>query len=453
MQGFLLMCSGSKSELVPSNFTMEGELQGCKPDALSKCSVLLELAASDDLVAFKTEVEEKGLDLGEASYWYGRRIGSKKMGFEERMPLMIAAMFGSIDVLNYIVGTGKIDVNRASGADGVTALHCAVAGGASSSVQVIKLLLDASADANCVDANGNKPIDLIVPGLKSLSNSKKKVIELLLKGDDVDGGLNLEEESEKTVLKKEYPVDISLPDINNGIYGTDDFRMYTFKVKPCSRAYSHDWTECPFVHPGENARRRDLRKYPYSCVPCPEFRKGACPKGDACEYAHGVFESWLHPAQYRTRLCKDETGCTRKVCFFAHKPDELRPVYPSTGSAMPSPRSSAVNAVDMSTLSPLAVVVVFEISVVRKAMVATSSFVAMMACTVASSFRRREAWGRKTWDKKMVWSSNGVVLGLGKEDEGSMQQQQQQYNIGKGVRERLPPWVEQMYIEQEQMVA
>ncbi|MQL41652.1 hypothetical protein EI012_27490, partial [Escherichia coli] len=101
-------------------------------------------------------------------------------------------------------------------------------------------------------------------------------------------------------------VDISLPDINNGIYGTDEFRMYSFKVKPCSRAYSHDWTECPFVHPGENARRRDPRKYPYSCVPCPEFRKGTCQKGDSCEYAHGVFESWLHPAQYRTRRCKDE---------------------------------------------------------------------------------------------------------------------------------------------------
>ncbi|CAA6654769.1 unnamed protein product [Spirodela intermedia] len=97
--------------------------------------------------------------------------------------------------------------------------------------------------------------------------------------------------------------------------------MYTFKVKPCSRAYSHDWTECPFVHPGENARRRDPRKYHYSCVPCPEFRKGSCRNGDACEYAHGVFECWLHPAQYRTRLCKDETGCTRRVCFFAHKPE------------------------------------------------------------------------------------------------------------------------------------
>ncbi|KAG8490443.1 hypothetical protein CXB51_013624 [Gossypium anomalum] len=351
------MCSGSKSEHKPSSFIMEGELQ--EPKAGSQ-SILLELAASDDLVAFKSEVEEKGLDFGEASFWYGRRIGLRKMGFEERTPLMIAAMFGSIEILKYIIRSGKIDVNRACGSDGGTALHCAVAGGADSSVEIVKLLLDASAYANCVDANGNKPGDLIVPGLKSSSNYRRKVIELLLNGDDVLKG---EEESDKTTMpqlpkegseKREYPMDVSLPDINNGIYGTDDFRMYTFKVKPCSRAYSHDWTECPFVHPGENARRRDPRKYPYSCVPCPEFRRGACPKGDACEYAHGVFESWLHPAQYRTRLCKDETGCARKVCFFAHKPEELRPVYASTGSAMPSPRSAAMNAVDMTTLSPLA---------------------------------------------------------------------------------------------------
>nr|GFB31154.1 zinc finger CCCH domain-containing protein 29-like [Tanacetum cinerariifolium] len=148
----------------------------------------------------------------------------------------------------------------------------------------------------------------------------------------------------------EYPIDVSMPDINEGVYGTDEFRMYMFKVKPCSRAYSHDWTECPFVHPGENARRRDPRKHQYTCVPCPEFRKGSCVKGDTCEYAHGVFESWLHPAQYRTRLCKDETGCARKVCFFAHKVDELRPLYASTGSAVPSPKSGPV---EMGSMSPL----------------------------------------------------------------------------------------------------
>jgi hypothetical protein len=89
--------------------------------------------------------------------------------------------------------------------------------------------------------------------------------------------------------KKDYPIDRSLPEINNGIYSTNEFRMFTFKVKPCSRAYSHDWTECPFVHPGENAKHRDPRKYHYTCVPCPDFRKGSCSKGDACEYAHGIF--------------------------------------------------------------------------------------------------------------------------------------------------------------------
>ncbi|KAG8093185.1 hypothetical protein GUJ93_ZPchr0012g21620 [Zizania palustris] len=124
--------------------------------------------------------------------------------------------------------------------------------------------------------------------------------------------------------------------------------MYSFKVRACSRAYSHDWTECPFVHPGENARRRDPRKYHYSCVPCPEFKKGAgCRRGDMCEYAHGVFESWLHPAQYRTRLCKDGVGCARRVCFFAHTPEELRPLYVSTDSAVPSPRGAMERAAAM----------------------------------------------------------------------------------------------------------
>ncbi|KAK9189530.1 hypothetical protein WN943_018128 [Citrus x changshan-huyou] len=339
---------------------MEGGLPKLKDGALyNKSSILLELSASDDISAFKREIEEKGFDVDEPSFWYGRRIGSKKMGFEERTPIMIAAMFGSVAVLKYVIETGKVDVNRACGSDGFTALHCAVAGGANSSFEVVKLLLSASADVNCVDVYGNKPVDLIPVAMKSPLHSRKRAIELLLKGDHT---IFEEEElvnipvpqlSKDGTEKKEYPIDVSLPDINNGVYGTDDFRMYAFKIKPCSRAYSHDWTECPFVHPGENARRRDPRKYPYTCVPCPEFRKGACPKGDGCEYAHGVFESWLHPAQYRTRLCKDEIGCVRKVCFFAHKPEELRPVYASTGSAMPSPSPVSASAVDMTTLSPL----------------------------------------------------------------------------------------------------
>ena len=51
---------------------------------------------------------------------------------------------------------------------------------------------------------------------------------------------------------------------------------------------------------------------------CPEFRKGSCPRGDVCEYAHGVFECWLHPSRYRTQLCKDGAACDRPGLLFAH---------------------------------------------------------------------------------------------------------------------------------------
>jgi hypothetical protein len=118
--------------------------------------------------------------------------------------------------------------------------------------------------------------------------------------------------------------------------------MYEFKVRRCARGWSHDWTDCPFAHPGEKARRRDPRRYPYSGASCPDFRKGGCRRGDACELAHGVFESWLHPARYRTQPCKDGTACRRRVCFFAHTPDQLRaaPQQQVQGSGS-SPRSAA----------------------------------------------------------------------------------------------------------------
>ncbi|XP_010275497.1 PREDICTED: zinc finger CCCH domain-containing protein 54 [Nelumbo nucifera] len=108
------------------------------------------------------------------------------------------------------------------------------------------------------------------------------------------------------------------------MYDSDEFRMYAFKIKRCTRNRSHDWTECPYAHRGEKARRRDPRKINYAAVVCPEFRSGECPKGDSCEFAHGVFEFWLHPAKYRTRACNAGKYCRRKVCFFAHSPEQLR---------------------------------------------------------------------------------------------------------------------------------
>ncbi|GAB2299493.1 hypothetical protein Dimus_033560 [Dionaea muscipula] len=314
---------------------------------------LLEFAAVDDVDGFRVAVEEKGQGIDDLGLWYGRRIGSKKMGYEERTALTIAAMYGSSKVVSYIVDSGKVDVNRAAGSDRVTALHCAVAGGAVSSPRIVELLLRSNANPNCVDGNGNLPCKLI----PRTPNSTTKQIQMLLNGDGIAAAaaaIHGEVFPEEALRKKEYPVDTSLPDINTGLYSTDEFRMYSFKIKPCSRAYTHDWTECPFAHPGENARRRDPRKYQYSCVPCPEFRRGACKNGEDCEYAHGVFESWLHPAQYRTRLCKDEIGCARKVCFFAHKKEELRPVYAATGSAIPSPSfSSSMSGLDIAVVNQI----------------------------------------------------------------------------------------------------
>lgn len=77
-------------------------------------------------------------------------------------------------------------------------------------------------------------------------------------------------------------------------------------------------------HPTENARRRDPRIYNYAPVPCPAYKKGICLRGDACSYSHGVYEAWLHPAKYRTQLCKEGLQCRRPVCFFAHSLEDLR---------------------------------------------------------------------------------------------------------------------------------
>ncbi|CAK8565940.1 unnamed protein product [Lathyrus sativus] len=361
------MCNGSNRK--PSQVGLIRDHQYERQEELQhEVSDLLVFSATDDVIAFREAVEKDDHDVDEVGLWYGRRVGSKEMGYEERTPLMIASLFGSKAVLSYILETGCVDVNRACGLDRATALHCAVSGCSAASAEVVKLLLDASADVGSVDANGNRCSDLVVMMPNSISGSRNRKLQAILEGiDDLDDdddfldkvGFQKEKQQEDIgtprIEKKDYPVDHSLPDINSGIYSTDEFRMFIFKVKPCSRAYSHDWTECPFVHPGENARRRDPTIYQYTCVPCPEFRKGSCGKGDACEYAHGIFECWLHPAQYRTRLCKDETECTRKVCFFAHKSEELRPMYASTGSALPSPtsysNSPGASSMDSFTLS------------------------------------------------------------------------------------------------------
>ncbi|XP_051151644.1 zinc finger CCCH domain-containing protein 30-like isoform X2 [Andrographis paniculata] len=386
------MCSGPEQSKSNSSTTQGAaiketnsmkDLNKFSTEIEDNLSTLLEFAANNDAEAFRRSIELDLSAVDVAGLWYVHKKGSRQITQDERTPLMIAATYGSMDVLKLIVALPEVDLNRSCGRDKWTALHCAAFGGPINAVDIVKLLLSAGADPNIEDASGKRPVDLItvhpkLPGAKAaledlLTNSISDLQVSLSRSNASSPVLSSSPPESRSPCspterlssptapkfgdtsvnfgseKKQYPVDPSLPDIRNSIYSTDEFRMFSFKVRPCSRAYSHDWTECPFVHPGENARRRDPRKYHYSCVPCPDFRKGACRRGDMCEYAHGVFECWLHPAQYRTRLCKDGTSCARQVCFFAHTQEELRPLYVSTGSGVPSPRSaaSAPNFMDM----------------------------------------------------------------------------------------------------------
>jgi hypothetical protein len=306
------MCSGPRKPSIPP------PVAAAPAKDSSSASLLLELAAADDLAAFRRAVEEGdgAASVGAACHWYGPSAAGG-LRLELRTPAMVAALYGSTAVLPYVLSAAPSEASRASPTDGATPMHLAAAGAAAGAPAASRLLLAAGASG----------ADLPLPPRASASPKKPSP------------------PPPAPEQRKEYPPDLTLPDLKSGLFSTDEFRMYSFKVKPCSRAYSHDWTECPFVHPGENARRRDPRRYSYTCVPCPDFRKaGACRKGDACEYAHGVFECWLHPAQYRTRLCKDEVGCARRICFFAHKPHELRAVNPSAVSVGMQPNNAAAGS-------------------------------------------------------------------------------------------------------------
>eukprot|EP00890_Picochlorum_soloecismus_P006786 jgi/Picsp_1/932/NSC_04417-R1_protein len=131
-------------------------------------------------------------------------------------------------------------------------------------------------------------------------------------------------EHQVPLQQQEASVMHTATELNSAEYSTDDFRMFQFKVTRCSKRFVHDWRSCPFAHPTENARRRDPRQVKYLPVPCPDYKRGICLRGDGCPYSHGVYECWLHPAKYKTQLCKEGPRCSRPVCFFAHTVADLR---------------------------------------------------------------------------------------------------------------------------------
>ena len=149
---------------------------------------LLEIASNNDIDAFKRWIEHDLSSINEVGMWYGRQKGTRQMVLEHRTPLMVAAMYGSIDVLKLILSLAGVDVNRSCGRDNSTALHCAASGGSLNAVEAIKLLLEAGADPNVKDAYGYRPLDVLVTSLKD--HTIKSCLENLLKTDGM-GDCNL----------------------------------------------------------------------------------------------------------------------------------------------------------------------------------------------------------------------------------------------------------------------
>lgn len=279
-------------------------------------SPILAASASNDLAGVRWLIEHDAVSIDFLGDWFvpeahgaGRNLERKR-----RTPLMIAALHGSLEVLNYLLQAGADPNARSEDDERCTAMHCAASGGSALSTEAIKTLILFGADRNACDAMGRQPVDVL-----PTSGGADNLLGGAHGANPANGG------SGNSTSNNE-------PDDETRL--SDDFRMYEFKVRRCSRTRAHDWTECPFTHPGEKARRRDPRRFNYCGTACPEFRKGSCPRGDACEFAHGVFECWLHPSRYRTQLCKDGMQCTRRACFFAHASNQLRVPTDAFGNAL-----------------------------------------------------------------------------------------------------------------------
>eukprot|EP00250_Pteridium_aquilinum_P004536 c14739_g1_i1 orf=1-849(-) len=265
---------------------------------------LLEFAAADDLEGFKSLVREYAASLNQASAWYHRHYASHKMGWHLVTPVMIASLYGNLEVLKFIlsyISNNGGNVNTVCGAGKGTALHYAVAGCSFHAIETVRLLLSYGADVNVVDAHGVRPFDVMMASSRQCYG--KFEMELLLMNGAVDFmspppplqlasnhpilhvGKSLDDEwrlqsidtsndpihfahsplsdcsnfspvfstmiqvptptQEPLERTKENPIEPPFSDVKNSIYTSDDFRMFSFKVRPCSRAYSHDWTECP----------------------------------------------------------------------------------------------------------------------------------------------------------------------------------------------------------------
>ncbi|EOY07180.1 Uncharacterized protein TCM_021679 [Theobroma cacao] len=115
--------------------------------------LLIRCLLSDDLSTFIYIVENEGCKIDEEITCGCRQIGSDRRTELKRTPLMLAAMSGSFNVLNYILQSGQVDVDKPSSSDGATALTCAYSAG--SPPKIIQALISASKSFSSIPPTAN----------------------------------------------------------------------------------------------------------------------------------------------------------------------------------------------------------------------------------------------------------------------------------------------------------
>ncbi|KAF8115967.1 hypothetical protein N665_0025s0401 [Sinapis alba] len=104
------------------------------------------------------------------------------MVVEQRIPLMVASIYGSLDVVKLILSfPEEAELNLSCGSDKSTALHCAAS---VNCLDVVKLLLSAEADPNIPDSHGNRPVDVLVVSPHAPYNLRT-ILEEILKKDEI----------------------------------------------------------------------------------------------------------------------------------------------------------------------------------------------------------------------------------------------------------------------------
>ncbi|WIA40824.1 hypothetical protein OEZ86_004501 [Tetradesmus obliquus] len=295
------------SEVIGHYVQQQGEGGYQWVPALDQSTELFKAVIGDDI----SRVEQLYTGLGGSSthvclFWgeSKEQTGAPRVEAKSRTLAAIATQHGALRVLSYLLSKG---VNP--GSEGLYEFIES----SNPNAPTIRAMLDDAA-GNFAPAPGEAPAGPGAHGARTATPDAH--------GSGAAGQQGYAQQELDQADLENLPY--STADLTRPEYATDTFRMYCFKVLRCSKRYAHDWRACPFAHPTENARRRDPRETRYSSLVCPDYRQGCCVRGDTCQYAHGVFESWLHPSRYRTQLCKDQEKCDRPVCFFAHTISELR---------------------------------------------------------------------------------------------------------------------------------